>query len=141
MVPDAEETLKRHLQDCPAAAAEWEESFKLKCDPRITRLGDLMRKTSLDELPQIWNVLRGDMSFVGPRPIVREELARYGSEKNAYLSVRPGITGPWQVQGRNDISYADRVGLDTAYVSNLSFMGDLRLIAMTITVVLAATGR
>ncbi|WP_422078101.1 sugar transferase [Vannielia sp.] len=141
MVADAEKKLKAHLEAHPTAAAEWARDFKLENDPRITRFGQFIRKTSLDELPQVWNVLRGDMSFVGPRPIVDEELSRYGTMRQAYLSMRPGITGPWQVLGRNDISYAERVQLDADYARSLGFWTDVQLIARTAGVVLRRTGR
>ena len=110
-------------------------------DPRINRLGHILRKTSLDELPQIWNVLRGDMSFVGPRPIVTKELAKYGSSVTAYLAQKPGITGLWQVSGRNDISYDERVALDVTYLARRSFLQDLKIILRTGTAVLGRTGR
>ncbi|MDC0660352.1 sugar transferase, partial [Leisingera sp. SS27] len=109
--------------------------------PRISRLGHVLRKTSLDELPQIWNVLKGEMSFVGPRPIVTKELPKYGSSAAAYLAQKPGITGLWQVSGRNDISYGERVALDVAYLSRRSFPADLKIIARTGLAVLGATGR
>lgn len=141
MVKDAETKLRKHLAENPEAAAQWARDHKLDNDPRITRMGNFLRKTSLDELPQIWNVLRGEMSFVGPRPIVRMELHKYGAVRTAYTSVRPGVTGLWQVSGRNDISYAERVALDLDYVKNINFLTDLKLIAMTILVVVCPTGR
>lgn len=114
---------------------------KLTNDPRINRIGRFLRKTSLDELPQIWNVLKGEMSFVGPRPVVKEELKKYGMSVSAYLEQVPGITGLWQVSGRNDISYDQRVNLDVEYLSSRSFKQDLKIIAMTGTAVLGTTGR
>ncbi|OBY26487.1 sugar transferase [Leisingera sp. JC1] len=141
MVADAEARLQAHLDADPAAAAEWERDHKLANDPRISRLGHVLRKTSLDELPQIWNVLKGEMSFVGPRPIVTRELAKYGSSAPAYLAQTPGITGLWQVSGRNDISYRERVALDVDYLSRRSFAADLKIIARTGLAVLGATGR
>jgi lipopolysaccharide/colanic/teichoic acid biosynthesis glycosyltransferase len=141
MVVDAEQRLREHLANDPAAAEEWARDHKLTHDPRITRLGAFMRKTSLDELPQIWNVIRGDMSFVGPRPIVRVELHKYGMYRPVYLSMTPGITGLWQVSGRNDVSYSERVQLDLAYSKSLSLFTDVRLIVMTGLSVIAATGR
>ncbi|WP_315898586.1 sugar transferase [Vannielia litorea] len=141
MVNGADNRLGEHLASNPTAAAEWARDFKLQDDPRVTALGHFMRKTSLDELPQIWNVLRGDMSFVGPRPVVAEELERYGNARAAYLSVRPGITGPWQVTGRNHISYADRVQMDAQYARSFGIWSDLSLIARTTGVVLRSTGR
>lgn len=141
MVSDAESRLQEYLAANPEAAAEWERDHKLTNDPRINRLGHILRKTSLDELPQIWNVLRGDMSFVGPRPIVTKELAKYGSSVTAYLAQKPGITGLWQVSGRNDISYDERVALDVTYLARRSFLQDLKIILRTGTAVLGRTGR
>lgn len=141
MVVDAEARLQAHLDACPEAAAEWERDHKLTNDPRINRLGHILRKTSLDEMPQIWNVLKGEMSFVGPRPIVTKELPKYGSSAAAYLAQKPGITGLWQVSGRNDISYDERVAMDVAYLSRCSFQKDLQIILRTGTAVLGRTGR
>ncbi len=141
MVPDAEAKLKQYLSENPDAMTQWQRDFKLDNDPRITRFGNFLRKTSLDELPQIWNVLRGEMSFVGPRPVVQDELLRYGESEKFYLSVRPGITGLWQVSGRNDISYADRVRMDRIYASRYSMLQDTKIIAKTATVVLFPTGK
>ncbi|SIO02954.1 sugar transferase [Vannielia litorea] len=141
MVIDSERRLVEYLDANPEAAAEWHRDFKLRKDPRITAFGHFIRKTSLDELPQIWNVLRGDMSFVGPRPIVAEELKRYGNFRSAYLALRPGITGPWQVMGRNNICYADRVQLDVQYAQSMGLWSDLWLIARTAGVVLRSTGQ
>lgn len=141
MVVDAEAKLQAYLNANPEAAAEWERDHKLTNDPRINRLGHILRKTSLDELPQIWNVLKGEMSFVGPRPIVTKELAKYGSSVSAYLAQKPGITGLWQVSGRNEISYDERVALDVAYLSNRSFKQDLKIILKTGSAVLSKTGR
>lgn len=141
MVVDAESRLQAHLDANPEAAAEWERDHKLTSDPRISRLGRFLRKTSLDELPQIWNVLKGEMSFVGPRPIVTKELPKYGSNASAYLAQRPGITGLWQISGRNDISYDERVALDVAYLYRRSFFKDLKIILRTGAAVLGRTGR
>lgn len=141
MVVDAEAKLQAYLDANPEAAAEWARDHKLTNDPRINRLGHILRKTSLDELPQIWNVLKGEMSFVGPRPIVTKELPKYGSSVPAYLAQKPGITGLWQVSGRNDISYDERVALDVAYLSRRSFPRDLQIIAKTGMAVLGTTGR
>lgn len=141
MVKDAETKLRAHLAENPEAAAQWARDHKLDNDPRITRMGSFLRKTSLDELPQIWNVLKGDMSFVGPRPIVRMELHKYGQHRPVYTSVRPGVTGLWQVSGRNDISYAERVALDVDYVDGMTFWRDLKLILKTVLVVVIPTGR
>ncbi|UWQ53688.1 sugar transferase [Leisingera caerulea] len=141
MVVDAESRLQGHLDTNPEAAAEWERDHKLTNDPRINRLGRILRKTSLDELPQIWNVLKGEMSFVGPRPIVTKELPKYGRCASAYLAQRPGITGLWQISGRNDISYDERVALDVAYLHRLGFFKDLNIILRTGAAVLRRTGR
>lgn len=141
MIPDAEARLSDYLLGHPEAAAEWVRDRKLAEDPRITRLGRFLRMTSLDELPQIWNVLVGDMSFVGPRPIMQDELERYGRDAEAYLSMKPGITGLWQVSGRSDTSYAERVILDLQYHRTACLRLDLKILAMTILAVLRGTGR
>ncbi len=141
MVPDAEAKLQHYLAENPAAAAQWVREYKLDNDPRITRIGGFLRKTSLDELPQIWNVLCGEMSFVGPRPVIEAELAKYHGSEWAYLSMRPGITGLWQVSGRNDVSYDERVQLDVNYAGNMSLGTDLRIIIKTASAVLNRTGR
>lgn len=141
MEVDAEAKLVRHLQANPAAAAEWARDHKLLDDPRITRFGQFLRKSSLDELPQIWNVLKGEMSFVGPRPVVAEELARYGASRWAYLQVRPGITGLWQVSGRNDVTYEARVQMDVRYSTDMRFGSDMWIILMTAGAVIYGTGK
>lgn len=141
MVPDAQERLAAHLASDPEAAAEWAIYRKLSRDPRITRLGDFLRRTRLDELPQLWNVLRGEMSFVGPRPVTPDELAMYGAQRTAYWAVRPGITGLWQVSGRNDVTYDERVRLDGEYLRRMSFAGDMGIILRTAMVVVRPTGR
>jgi lipopolysaccharide/colanic/teichoic acid biosynthesis glycosyltransferase len=140
MVINADEVLARHLAANSHAADEWQKDRKLKRDPRITSLGAGMRKTSIDELPQLLNILKGEMSFVGPRPIVIEEVPKYGPVIAHYLRARPGLTGPWQVGGRNDLDYATRVALDRGYVENWSFWGDLTIIAKTARVVVAPRG-
>lgn len=140
MVVDAAETLRQHLEKDPEARKEWNETRKLKNDPRITSFGRLLRKSSIDELPQLVNVLRGDMSLVGPRPIVTEEMQRYGSWLKDYLSIKPGMTGPWQVSGRNDVSYQERVALDSFYARNWTLAGDLMLMLRTLVVVLKSKG-
>jgi exopolysaccharide production protein ExoY len=140
MVINADEVLARHLAANSEAAHEWEESRKLKRDPRITPLGDSMRKTSIDELPQLLNILRGEMSFVGPRPIVTAEVPKYGPIITHYLRTRPGLTGPWQISGRNDVDYATRVALDQGYVENWNFWRDLAIIAKTARAVVTARG-
>ena len=108
------------MKDNPEAREEWERDFKLKDDPRITKIGRFLRKTSLDELPQLWNVLVGDMSLVGPRPIVKDEIVKYGTYINDFYLVPPGITGVWQVSGRSDTTYDERVQMDSWYVHNWS---------------------
>ena len=140
MINDADQALEDYLNACPISRAEYEASFKLKHDPRITKIGKLLRTTSLDELPQFWNVLMGDMSVVGPRPLVQDELSKYGNAIDRVLSVRPGIAGLWQVSGRNDIPYAKRVQIDASYVKRMSFLLDLYLIFKTILVVIFPKG-
>ncbi len=141
MLPDAEARLEAHLAANPKARTEWDRDVKLQNDPRVTQLGWFLRKTSLDELPQIFNVLRGEMSFVGPRPVPQAELeARYGARVAVYKRHRPGITGLWQVSGRNDVSYARRIVLDARYGQMQSFGLDLRIIARTVLAVLRRTG-
>ena len=140
MCVDAKEKLEELLANDPEARAEWERDFKLKNDPRITQSGAFLRKTSLDELPQIFNVLRGEMSLVGPRPIIQEELERYGEHAGDYLMVKPGITGMWQVSGRSDIDYAERVSLDSWYVRNWSVWIDILLLWRTVKVVALRKG-
>lgn len=137
---DADQQLKRLLDRDPAARAEWERDHKLKNDPRVTTVGRFLRSTSLDELPQLINVLRGQMSLVGPRPIVVEELESYGRHIDYYTQVRPGITGLWQVSGRNELSYAERVQLDVWYVRNWSVELDLIILTKTIVAVLLKKG-
>ena len=140
MCVDAKEKLAELLANDPAAREEWERDFKLKNDPRITKSGAFLRKTSLDELPQIFNVLKGEMSLVGPRPIIQEELARYGEYVGDYLMVKPGITGMWQVSGRSDIEYHERVLLDSWYVRNWSVWIDIVMLFKTFAVVVARKG-
>jgi len=140
MVPNADQVLRSLLEQDPVMKAEWVRDHKLRKDPRVTRLGHFLRRTSLDELPQIWNVVRGEMSLVGPRPVIREELLRYGRNVGAYLAAKPGITGLWQVTGRNDTDYRRRVVLDTYYVRNQSFLLDMYILLKTTGVVLAGNG-
>lgn len=140
MVVGADGRLAALLASDPAARAEWLADHKLRQDPRLTWLGNFLRKTSLDELPQFLNVLRGDMSIVGPRPIVQAEIQRYGRYFPIYCLVRPGITGLWQVSGRNNTSYRRRVALDITYVRARSFRLDLAIMAMTIPSVLQLRG-
>jgi len=140
MVVDAEARLERILATDPEAAREWAESQKLTDDPRVTRLGNFLRRSSLDELPQFFNVLMGEMSIVGPRPIVENEAARYGQHFALYCLVRPGITGLWQISGRSDVQYFERVLFDVRYVSSRTMLRDLRIILLTVPSVLAARG-
>lgn len=140
MVPDAAERLKVYLQQNPSARKEWEETFKLSHDPRVTKLGGVLRKTSLDEFPQLWNVIRGDMSLVGPRPIVEKEVPRYGHRIREYYMVRPGITGYWQTCGRSDTTYAERVDMDTWYVRNWSVWLDIVYLVKTFSAVISEKG-
>jgi exopolysaccharide production protein ExoY len=141
MVPDAERRLAGLLARDPAARAEWQATRKLKADPRITRRGRVLRRTSLDELPQLINVLKGEMSLVGPRPVVQAELETlYGPAAPLYLSVRPGLTGPWQVSMRSDGDYARRVALDAAYVRHPSILTDIAILLRTVGAVLRRRG-
>lgn len=140
MVVNGEEVLREHLAGSPARAREWALSHKLRNDPRVTRVGRLLRTTSLDELPQLWNVLRGDMSMVGPRPVVDEELSRYGDAASLYLRVLPGLTGLWQVSGRNDTTYNRRIELDKRYIRKWSPVLDLLVLARTVRVVIMGKG-
>ncbi|MGY6627963.1 MAG: sugar transferase [Oceanicaulis sp.] len=132
MVIDAQARLDALLASDCDAAAEWARDQKLRKDPRITGLGRFLRKSSLDELPQLFNIIRGDMSVVGPRPIVADEVARYGGLFDAYASVRPGVTGLWQVSGRNDVSYDARVRLDAHYAVHWTVLGDIWIILKTV---------
>lgn len=140
MVADADEVLSRYLERNPACALEWHMAHKLRNDPRVTRVGRWLRKTSLDELPQLWNVLRGDMSMVGPRPIVAAEVPKYGPAFVLYSQVLPGLTGLWQVSGRNDTSYRERVELDSRYIGMWTVAADLRVLLKTVRVVLGGHG-
>lgn len=140
MVPDAQKKLLDYLATHPDAKQEWEESFKLTNDPRVTKLGAFLRKTSLDELPQLWNVIRGDMSLVGPRPIVTKEIGKYGDFIKEYYMVLPGITGMWQASGRSDTTYEERVEMDTWYVRNWSVWIDLMYLFKTVKAVLCGKG-
>ena len=140
MVVDAEARMAALLASDPVARCDWERDRKLRRDPRITRVGDFLRRSSLDELPQLFNVLAGEMSIVGPRPIVSDEVARYGARFATYCRVRPGITGLWQVSGRNDTTYRRRVALDTVYARNKCLTLDVKIVMMTIPAVLFARG-
>ena len=140
MLRDAEQRLSDLLAHDAQAREEWARDQKLTNDPRITPVGHFLRRTSLDELPQLFNVLRGEMSLVGPRPITVGELTRYGSVRWHYLAVRPGMTGLWQVSGRNEVSYGERVALDQQYVESRSLRMDLRILVRTVKVVLGRDG-
>ncbi len=140
MVTNADEVLETHLERDPALRAEWERDRKLKRDPRVTAVGRLMRKTSLDELPQLWNVLSGEMSLVGPRPIVMAEVDRYGRRYQHYRRVTPGITGLWQISGRNNTTYERRTEIDEYYVRNWSVAMDLYILYRTVKTVLFTEG-
>lgn len=136
MVANADEILTDLMETSPHLREEFEDNFKLKKDPRITVVGKFLRLTSLDEFPQFWNVLKGDMSVVGPRPLVPEELSKYGRHMDKVLTIRPGITGLWQVSGRNDIPYPLRVQMDVYYVNFRNFWLDLWLIFKTLGVII-----
>ena len=140
MVLDADAVLARLLRDDPAAAEEWAATQKLRNDPRITPIGRILRKTSLDELPQLINVLRGEMSLVGPRPIVENEVSRYGDQIGYYMAARPGMTGLWQVSGRSETTYDDRVRLDVRYVREWSLWQDIAILLKTVLVVIQRRG-
>ncbi|WP_158874321.1 sugar transferase [Antarcticirhabdus aurantiaca] len=140
MVQDGDAVLQRYLAENPEAEAEWLATRKLQNDPRVTSIGSVLRKLSLDELPQLINILRGEMSIVGPRPVVRAELDYYGSNAPVYLSTRPGLTGLWQVSGRNDVSYDARVAFDRQYVENWSLGSDIMIILKTVPAVCLSRG-
>lgn len=140
MVPDAQQRLEVLLASNPAAAAHWALHHKLTDDPRVTSFGRFLRQTSLDELPQIWNVLKGEMSLIGPRPVTEAELVYYGARRMAYLALRPGISGLWQVSGRNQLCYAQRIEMDVLYRRDLSLGVDLRILVLTVGAVLSRTG-
>lgn len=140
MVVDAQQKLDTLLASDPAAADEWARDQKLRKDPRVTALGRFIRKSSLDELPQLLNILKGEMSVVGPRPIIQDELARYGDYDLDYLSVTPGVTGLWQVSGRNDVSYDERVQMDVAYARSWTVLGDVWITLKTFPAVLLSRG-
>ncbi len=131
MCHNSSEVLERYLAEHPEARAEWNKSHKLKRDPRITPLGSFLRRYSLDELPQMWNVLTGQMSMVGPRPIVAAEVEKYGDSFGCYCRVKPGLTGLWQVSGRSTLSYPERVGLDCNYVEHWSLWRDFVILLKT----------
>lgn len=136
MVNNSSEVLDRYLAEHSYSASKWRQERKLARDPRVTGIGRLLRRSSIDELPQLFNVLRGEMSCVGPRPVVADELASYGEKAREYISVRPGMTGLWQVSGRSSVRYADRVNLDTLYVRRWSMLLDLAILLKTIPAVM-----
>jgi Undecaprenyl-phosphate galactose phosphotransferase WbaP len=140
MVKDAAAILERTLASDPQLRTDWMANQKLCDDPRITRVGKILRKSSLDELPQLWNVIKGEMSLVGPRPIVHEEIAKYSGAYSQYTKTTPGVTGLWQVSGRSRTSYAERVAYDTYYVRNWSVWLDIYLLAKTVGVILTGDG-
>lgn len=140
MVTEAQAVLERHLADNPEASIEWAANRKLKADPRVTPLGRILRKSSVDELPQLVNVLLGEMSLVGPRPIVEAEIVNYGAHIHHYYRVHPGITGHWQVSGRSDVSYTARIKMDVEYVERRSVGRDLLILIRTVPVILASKG-
>lgn len=138
MVTNADQALEDHLAWNPAARAEWDRNQKLRNDPRITKVGQFLRKTSLDELPQLWNVLKGDMSLVGPRPMMVDQQALYPG--SAYYALRPGLTGFWQVSARNESSFAERANYDAEYLGKVTFAQDASVIWKTVSVVTKGTG-
>ncbi len=140
MVRNSAEVLDHLLQSNEAACAEWARDHKLRHDPRVTRIGEFLRITSLDELPQLFNILRGEMHFVGPRPVTVYELKRYGLRKRHYMSVKPGLTGLWQVSGRNNTTYAERVEFDSDYVERRSPFFDSWILVRTVKVVITRDG-
>lgn len=140
MRPNAEHVLEQYLNEHPELRAEWEHNHKLKNDPRVTTIGAILRKTSLDELPQLWNILRGEMSLVGPRPIVNEEIEKYGDTFRIYLRVTPGLTGLWQISGRNNTSYAERLAYDRYYVQHWSPWLDMYILMRTVKTVCLCEG-
>jgi lipopolysaccharide/colanic/teichoic acid biosynthesis glycosyltransferase len=140
MILDADQILQRYLDESPELRAEWAATHKLKRDPRVTRIGAILRKLSLDEMPQFWNILIGDMSLIGPRPIIDAEIERYGKCFELYIQARPGLTGLWQVSGRSDTTYQRRVELDEYYLLNRSIKLDLMILLKTVYVVLGRKG-
>jgi undecaprenyl-phosphate galactose phosphotransferase len=141
MVSNSDEVLRNLLETDPDARAQWERDFKLKNDPRITKIGRFIRKTSLDELPQLWNVVKGEMSIVGPRPVVQAEFEQYyDGAREHYLAVPPGLTGLWQVSGRSDLDYAERVELDKKYVEGSNVFYDFMIVMRTVKVMIVRRG-
>lgn len=140
MAENGDEIMQAHFERYPQSRQEWLATRKLQHDPRVTRVGLVLRKLSLDELPQLLNILKGEMSFVGPRPVVEDELQLYGTAAEFYLKSRPGLTGLWQISGRNDVSYSTRVAYDRHYVENWSFAADIVIIVKTFPAVLSSRG-
>ena len=140
MKESRDKILNEYFIKYPEAKLEWKNNHKLRNDPRITQVGYFLRDFSLDEIPQILNIIKGDMSFVGPRPIVREEIEKYGIHFNNYKRCRPGLTGLWQVSGRNDTTYKERIDFDMYYIKNKSFLLDMKILLKTIPVVLSRKG-
>ena len=140
MVVNSQEILEKILSEDPERRAEWEKDRKFKDDPRITKIGKFLRNTSLDELPQFWNILKGDMSFIGPRPVTEPELEKYGNKVDFILSVKPGLSGMWQISGRSDTGYEERITLDAYYIQNWSIWLDIWIIIKTVWVVLRGKG-
>ena len=139
MVVNADKMLDEILKD-PVMAAEWEKDRKFTNDPRVTKIGKFLRKTSLDEFPQFFNVLTGEMSFIGPRPVTTPELAKYGDKAKLILSVQPGLSGMWQISGRSDTGYEERITLDSYYIQNWSVWLDIWIIVKTIYIVIKGKG-
>lgn len=140
MVVNADSVLRNYLEKNPSAREEWSKSQKLRVDPRVDRLGSFIRRTSLDELPQLFTVLKGDMSLVGPRPILREEISRYNRAAPAYMNCKPGLTGVWQTSGRSDLDYKRRVAMDRHYAISASLSYDVHLLIKTIGVLISLKG-
>lgn len=140
MRTDAQDVLGSLLATDPEMAAEWRSAQKLRHDPRITKLGHFLRKTSLDELPQLLNIIRGEMSVVGPRPIVEDEVRRYGDKIVSYDAIRPGVTGLWQINGRSDTSYEERVAWDAQYAESVSVLGDIMILLRSVPAILFRRG-
>ena len=140
MYKNSQEMLEKILAEDPVRRAEWEKDRKFVDDPRVTKFGKFLRKTSLDELPQLWNIFIGEMSFVGPRPVTEEELEKYGENADYILTVTPGLSGMWQISGRSDTGYEERINLDTYYIQNWSVWLDIWIIIKTVWVVINGKG-